>query len=199
MQLISPHIKFEKLADLAEGRAAASERDTLAAHISTCKRCSERLSRLQSTIEIMREDTAEDAPSYVLAKASELLRTRIKPAPSVFKQVLASLKFDSLHASPAFAVRSGATSERQLLFSASGNDLHLQIKRAEEQWIISGQVLGPCAGGNVELQGSTVTAKALLSDLCEFTLEPVPEGTYVLTVQLPDAQLKVPELQVGLS
>jgi hypothetical protein len=197
MNLISPHLKFDRLADLAEGRLALPEQDRLLAHTSACRRCSEMLSQLQSAVEMMRADTMENAPSYAFEKAAELIRARIKPAASIFKHVLASLKFDSLQASPVFAVRSGANAERQLLFSAGDNDVHLQIKRADEHWIISGQVLGPCAGGQVELQGA-VTAKALLNDLCEFTLDSVPEGTYILTFQLSDAQLKVPELKLGL-
>ena len=198
MNLISPHVKLDKLADMAEGRLAPSEQDALVAHTSTCHRCSEKLSQFRLAIEMMGSDTLEDAPSYALEMANRLIRTRIKPDASVVKQVIVSLKFDSLQASPAFAVRSGANSERQLLFSAGGNDLHLQIRQAEERWVISGQVLGPCGGGMVELQGKIVTAKTSLSEVCEFTLDSVPKGTYVLTIQMSDARLKVPELKLGL-
>jgi len=197
MNLISPHIKFDKLIDLAEARLSIPERDSLVAHINKCSHCSDKLSHLRRTIEMMRADTMEDAPAYAIQRASELLRSRIKPAASVLKQVLASLSFDSLRETPAFAVRSAGVSERQLIFSAGENDLHLQIKHAEEQWVVSGQVLGPCSGGEVELQGEMATAKTLLNDLCEFTLNSVPDGTYVLSFHLPDAQLKIPELKLG--
>src|ERR1051325_11209729 len=173
MNSIFPHIKFEKLADLAEGRFEARERDRLVAHVSACRRCSERLDHLRRTIEMMRADTSEDAPSHAVERASHLIRTRARPASSFFKQVVASLKFDSLDASQAFGLRAGAASARQLLFSAGGNDIHLQIRPAEEQWVVCGQVLGPCNGGQVELQGTHVTAKASLSDMCEFTLDSV--------------------------
>jgi anti-sigma factor RsiW len=197
MNLISPHIKFYKLTDLAEDHLQMPERDTLLAHISTCRRCSEKLRQIKRTIEMMRADTMEDAPSYAIRRASELVGTRPKPTTSVLKQVLALLSFDSLQAAPAFAVRSAAPSERQLIFSAGENDLHLQIRQAEEQWVISGQVLGPCSGGEVELRGEMATVKTFLNDLCEFTLEPTPDGTYVLSFQLSGAQLKIPELKLG--
>ena len=197
MKLISPHVKFDKLTDLAEGRLSIRERDSLAAHISNCSHCSDKLSQLRSTIEMMRADATEDAPRYAIERASKLLRPRIKSSASVLKQVLASLSFDSLHDTPAFAVRSAGGSERQLIFSAGENDLHLQIRHAEEHWVVSGQVLGPCAGGEVELKGKRATAKSLLNDLCEFTLDSVPDGTYVLSFHLPDAQLKIPELKLG--
>ena len=197
MSFFSPHIEIEQLADLVEGRLAADYQQTLAAHIALCRPCSEELSRVERIIAEMRDDSMEDAPAYALEKARRLLRTSIEPAPSVIKQVLATLKFDSLGSAPAFAVRSGAASDRQLMFSAGDTDIHLQIKQAEEQWVISGQVLGSCSGGEVELAGVEGMANTSLSELCEFTLDPVREGTYVLTLRTADAELKVPDLKLG--
>jgi hypothetical protein len=194
MNLFSPHPEFDKLADLAEGRLADSE--TLA-HLAQCPQCSEKLGHLERTIEMMRTDIMEDAPAYAFERAKNLFRARIKPAGSFLKQVLASLKFDSLQEPPAFAIRSAATSERQLLFSAGENDLQLQINQSGGQYVVSGQVLGPCAGGQIELQGIKVTVKTTLSDLCEFTLDSVPEGIYLLTLRLPEAELKIPDLNLG--
>ena len=194
MNLTSPHLEFDKLADMAEGRLADSK--TLA-HLAECRECSKKLSHLERTIEMMRTDRMEDAPAYAFERAKNMLRARIKPADSFLKQVFATLKFDSLLEAPAFAIRSAATSERQLLFSAGENDLQLQIIQTGGRYVVSGQVLGPCAGGQVELQGMRVTVNATLSDLCEFTLASVPEGTYLLTLRLPDAELKIPDLNLG--
>jgi len=198
MNLIFPHFEFDKLADLAEGRLAAQDQQALLAHLSRCRPCSEKLSQLERTIEMMRSDAMEDAPDYAFDRARRLIHARVKPSTSVLKQVLATLTFDSLQMAPDFGLRSGAVSERQLLFSAGENDLHLQIKQAEEQWIVCGQVLGPCAGGEVEIEGASATVHASLSELCEFTLDQIPEGTYVLTLRSPDAELKVPDLKLGL-
>jgi hypothetical protein len=197
MKLTSPHLEFDKLADMAEGRLADSERQQVLAHLAQCPPCSEKLTHLESTIEMMRADKMEDVPDYAFNRVKDMFRARIKPADSTLRQLLATLKFDSLHEAPAFAVRSGATSERQLLFSAGENDLHIQIKQTGEQSVVSGQVLGPCAGGQVELQGIKITVKTALSELCEFILDSVPEGTYLLTLRLPDAELKIPDLNLG--
>lgn len=197
MNFISPHPEFDKLADLAEGRLADSERQQTLAHLAGCRSCSEKLGHLERTVEIMRSDAMEDAPAYAFESVKAMFRARVKPADSIFKQVLATLQFDSLLETPAFAVRSAAASERQLLFNAGERDLHLQIKQTGDRYLISGQVLGPCAGSQVELQGINITIKAVLSDLCEFTLDSVPEGTYVLILRLPDAELRIPDLSLG--
>jgi len=194
MNLFSPHPEFDKLADLAEGRLADSE--TLA-HLRECTQCSGKLSHLERTIEMMRTDKMEDAPAYAFERAKNLFRARTKPADSFLKQVVASLRFDSLQDSAVFATRSAATSERQLLFSAGENDLQLQINQTGGRYVVSGQMLGPCAGGQIELQGINITVKTALSDLCEFTLDSVPEGTYLLTLRLPEAELKIPDLILG--
>lgn len=197
MNFISPHLEFDKLADLAEGRLADSERQQTLAHLARCSSCSEKSAHLERTVEMMRSDATEDVPAYAFEKVKDMFRARVKPADSIFKQVLATLKFDSLLETPAFAIRSAATSERQLLFNAGERELHLQIKQTGDRRVVSGQVLGPCTGGQVELQGINITVKAVLSDLCEFTLDSVPEGTYALILRLPDAELRIPDLNLG--
>jgi hypothetical protein len=197
MNLTSHHLEFDKLADLAEGRMPDSERQQTLAHLARCPQCSEKLTHLERAIEMMRTDKMEDAPDYAFEGAKSMFRARAKPADSLLKQVLATLKFDSLREAPAFAVRSAASSERQLLFSAGENDLQLQIKQTGKRCAVSGQLLGPCAGGHVELRGMKITVKAALSDLCEFILDPVPEGTYLLILRLPDSELRIPDLNLG--
>jgi anti-sigma factor RsiW len=198
MNLIFPHLEFDKLADLAEGRLSARDQKAALAHLSRCRHCSEKLAGLERAIEMMRADAMEDAPAYAFERARKLILARVKPPASAFKQVLATLTFDSLQMAPDFGLRAGAAAERQLLFTAGENDLHLQIKQAEERWVVCGQVLGPCSGGEVEIEGASATAHASLSDLCEFTLDSIPAGTYVLTLRLSDAELKVPDLKLGL-
>jgi hypothetical protein len=197
MNIFSPHIEFDKLADLAEERSAPEERRQLLNHLKECRRCSEKLRNLKGAIETMRADKMEDAPAHAFESVRGMLRAHIKPAPSAFKQTIAALKFDSLNSAPAFAMRSAAVSERQLLFSAGQTDIHLQIRQQDEQWIISGQALGDCSGGEAELAGASFTTKAPLSELCEFTLDPAPQGTYVLTLRLSGGELKVTDLKLG--
>jgi len=118
---------------------------------------------------------------------------------SLIKRLLAALTFDSSQMTPALGVRAGAAAGRQLLFSAGDSELHLQIAPAGEQWQITGQVLGPCAGGSVELRGANETLNAALNELCEFTLAPLAAGVYALALRLGDVELEIPELEIGRS
>jgi hypothetical protein len=51
--------------------------------------------------------------------------------------------------------------------------------------------------GQVELQGPTFQVQAALNELCEFTLPPVPPGTYTLSLRTPDAEIEIMGLDVG--
>jgi hypothetical protein len=192
------HLSFHTIADLAEGRLAGGEQSAAQTHISGCPRCNAQLTRLTETINLMRTDEAQDAPRDVLAAALGLFRSRAAaPQPSLVRRVLAALSFDSMQLTPAYGVRSGQATARQMLFSAGENDIDLRLTPSGETWIVSGQVLGECAGGSVELAGTDAKATAELNELCEFNLTAVPSGTYTLRLLLSDVEVEVPQLQLG--
>lgn len=194
---ISRHIPFAKLADLAENRLAADENRALLSHVSACSRCTGQLNELQQLVNLMRTDTAEDAPRDVKANALALFHSRAASAkPSVVRRVLAALNFDSAQSMPAYGLRSGQPQARQFLYSAGENDLDLRVKPSGESWIVSGQVLGQCTGGQVSLKGEAGVAAAEMNNLCEFTLPPVPAGRYTLQLRLTDVEVEVPDLDL---
>lgn len=191
------HIPFATLADLVESRLSADENRETLKHVSACSRCTEQLNELRQLVSLMRTDTAEDAPRDVKAHAVALFRARAASAkPSVVRRVLAALNFDSAQSSPAYGLRSGQPQSRQFLYSAGENDLDLRVRPNGEAWVVSGQVLGQCAGGEVELKGEAGTAAVRMNDLCEFTLPPVPTGRYTLQLRLNDVEIEVPELDL---
>jgi anti-sigma factor RsiW len=198
-----PHIEFATLADFVEDRLDASARADVQAHLSACADCAGQAAQLGEVTGLMRGDAMEDAPRYARIAATNLFRARRQtakqPVESSLRRVLAALKFDSLGMTPAFGIRSASATERQLLFTAYDNELHLQIAPAAERWQITGQVLGPCAGGAVELRGADETLSVTLNELCEFTLAPVVAGTYALRLRLGDVEMEIPELLVGES
>ena len=200
MNLTFQHLPFEKLADMAENRLLATERAAAQAHVSACSRCSTQLARIEQTINLMRSDEAEDAPRPALASVLNMFRARTAAAasePSLVQRVLAALSFDSLQASPAYGVRSGQATARQMLFSAGANDIDLRVQPSGEAWVVSGQVLGECAGGSIRLEGTAAEAVAELNELCEFTLPAVPSGSYTLRLRLDEVEVEVPELRLG--
>ena len=198
MKITSRHISFEKLTELAEGRLSDEESTVSVSHLTTCSRCAARFNNLERLINLMRSDRAEDAPRDVRAGAVALFSARASSAKTgVVHRVLASLSFDSMQLTPAYGVRSGQSPTRQILYSAVDNDLELRVTPSGDAWIISGQVLGSeCEGVQVRLQGETDEAAVPLNDLCEFTLPPVPSGSYTLRVRFKDMEVEVPDLEL---
>ncbi|HEX8492037.1 MAG TPA: hypothetical protein VF658_04290 [Pyrinomonadaceae bacterium] len=194
---ITRHLPFKTLADMAENRLSADERASLLGHVSACSHCSGQLDKLTQLVQLMRTDTAEDAPRDVKANAVALFHSRAASAkPSVVRRVLAALNFDSAQSMPAYGLRSGQSQARQFLYSAGENDVDLRVKPSGESWIVSGQVLGQCTGGQVSLKGDAGMTSASMNDLCEFTLPPVPSGRYTLQLRLTDVEVEVPDLDL---
>jgi anti-sigma factor RsiW len=201
MNLFFPHIPYSRLADLVEGRLPPDERAHLEEHIATCARCSGEVAHLERLIGLMRTDTSEDAPPAVIARAERLFHSRTvssSDSSNLRHHVLAVRRFDSLGLAPAFGVRSGEPSARQLLFSARAHDIDLRIEPAGQAWTVSGQVLGEsAAGGQAELQGATSTTQVALNEQSEFTLPPVSAGHYRLVLRLANVDVEVDELKIG--
>jgi hypothetical protein len=197
MKITSKHIPFVKLADLAEGRASADEQN--AAHLSACSACAGELQRLGQVMELMRTDKSIDAPRDVFASALNIFRSAEPSGErSLLRRIVAALTFDSSsNMTPAFGVRSGQSAARQLLFSAGDSDIDLRISSEDDQWIVTGQLLGSeCGGGRVELAGENGSAEADLNDVCEFTLPPVAAGSYTLRLRISESEIEIPQLEL---
>ncbi|HEY0079434.1 MAG TPA: hypothetical protein VGB73_12545 [Pyrinomonadaceae bacterium] len=198
MKLTPQHLSFARLADLAEGRLSADEQRATGAHLSECERCSAQLARLEQTIALMRGDASEAAPRDALAQVVGLFRERADARrPSALRRLLAVLSFDSAQLAPAYGVRSAqAGAARQMLYSAGEDDLDLRVSHEDDGWVVSGQWLGENVEGRVELSGAERTESAALDEQSEFTLPPVPEGTYTLRLRLKDAEVEVEGLEL---
>ena len=201
MRLTPKHISFAQLADLVEGRLSADEARDDRAHLNTCARCTEQASQLGRITQLMRADASEDAPRDAIFNAVRMFRARParEAAPGLLRRLVAALTFDSNALVPAFGVRSGqSATARQLLFNAGDFDVDLRLAASGEGWTVSGQVLGPCVGGEVELgeAGQAATSSAALNDLCEFTLPPVPEGSYALRLRLNETEIEIQDLSL---
>jgi anti-sigma factor RsiW len=198
VNLAAKHLQFEKLADLVEGRINDAERAAAQAHLSVCSSCSTQFARVAETVNLMRTDEAEDAPRDVLASVVNMFRSRaVEAGPSLVRRVLAALSFDSMQPGLAYGVRSGQAAARQMLYSAGENDLDLRVQPIGDAWVVSGQVLGECAGGRVELKGTDAEVSGELNELCEFTLPGVAPGSYTLRLSMKDVEVEIPELQLG--
>jgi len=197
MNIFSPHIPFDELAELAEGRSKTSPEAL--AHLKLCSECSSQLQSIGQTIGLMRADTTEDAPAEMVQYAKGIFRSKVvKHGPSMLKLIVAALTFDSLTNAPAFGLRSQATAGRQLIYSTETADIDVHVSPESDQWQIAGQVLGAeCPGGDVKLEGESFSAAAQLSDLCEFSFGAVPAGAYKLSIHLTDVLIETPRLELG--
>ena len=190
----STHIPIETRANLADGRATADAQAAAMAHVSTCSTCHDTLHALQQLILRMRSDSTTDAPRDVLTSAINIF-SREKRSP--LRRIVALLTFDSRTAGPAFGLRSLPGASRQLLYSAEDTDLDLRITMQNDECILAGQVIGAgCAEGYVEISGVTGRSEATLNDVCEFTLPPVPAGSYSMILRMHDREIEIPELEL---
>jgi hypothetical protein len=194
--MVLQHIPFATLADLAESRIPTQNRPDILAHLSLCPRCDEQLTQLQRIIELMRTHEFVEVPQRLDEFALRLFRARFAPAPSIMQRVRAALSFDSFQMSPAFGLRAGHTTARQLIFSTDEHDLDLCIAPSGECFLLSGQVLGPADAGAVELRGDRSTLRVDLNDSLEFSMPAAPAGRYELIIYLRGTEIVVSDLQL---
>jgi anti-sigma factor RsiW len=198
VNIFSSHLSFERLVDLVEGRLSPAEQDQALDHLAACARCAAEKTWLEQVIGLMRSDTSEDAPPAVITRARRLFQSRTAPTPTERRRISALLQFDSLQRPLALGVRSGQPAARQLLLKAENFDLDVRITPIRAAWQVSGQILGLETSGQVELQSETTTVRAELNNLGEFTLPPVPAGSYNFLLRLADLDVDLPTLYIGI-
>ena len=197
MNIFSPHISFTELADIADEQSQPAAETLL--HLSTCSHCAKELQTLRQAIGLMRIDNVDNAPASLIKSAKAMFRNRgANREPSRLARVLAALTFDSLTAKPAFGLRSGASTGRQLVYSTGMADIDLRVSPQSGEWEIAGQILGSSESrGNVRLVSDTFSASADLNELAEFGFQSVPSGIYTMLVHLPELEIEIPPLQLG--
>jgi hypothetical protein len=196
---IAGHIPFAWLVDLVDDRLGAEEQERIHDHISTCGRCAADHAWIQQVIGLMRTDDSIDPPAHVIARAVDLFHTQNAPEPVTLRQLLrAALRFDSARMPLAPALRSRVPLERQLLFTTEGFNLDLRIRPQGPMWSISGQAFGTSGGEQIELNGPTGRTQGKLNNLSEFSLPPIPAGSYNLTLRLQHIDVEIAGLEIGV-
>ncbi|MDP9382871.1 MAG: hypothetical protein M3Q29_22585 [Chloroflexota bacterium] len=195
----SIHVPFEQLADLVEGRLSPEARMLAQSHVSGCAACGAEARWLEHTITLMREDSSEDAPAYVVARATRMFRPRVAAErPSIVRRLVAALRFDSAQQPLAFGVRFVLPPPRQRLYRVDDYDVDIRIAPEGSGHVVSGQVLGPINGGSVYLWDAMDTVQTELNALEEFVLPAVSPGCYTLRIDCGEVSVQIPDLDVGL-
>jgi hypothetical protein len=173
MNMTTEHIPIDQLVELATNRMTREDSLRTRVHLANCPQCTSSFTSI---------NTGTSSSSEIERNAAT--------------HVVAVLSFDSRQLSPAFGVRSGRSVARQLLFSIGENDLDLRVTPDDGEWVVSGQVLGQCNGGQVELRGHDITEHTSMNELCEFYLPRVPPGSYSLRVYISQLEIEVPEFEL---
>jgi hypothetical protein len=84
-----------------------------------------------------------------------------------------------------------------MLFVAGAYGVDLGIAPSAHAWAVSGQVLGPRTGGQIELRGPAAAVQAELNALNRFRLPPIPPGRYLLSLRLDTTDVEIADLEVG--
>jgi hypothetical protein len=197
MNIFSPHISFTELANIADEQSQPAA-ETLV-HLATCSHCAKELQTLRQAIGLMRIDNIENAPASLIKSAKDMFRNRsANREPSRLARVLAALTFDSFTAKPAFGLRSGTGSGRQLVYSTEMADIDLHVSPQSAEWELAGQILGSSESrGKVNLVSDAFSASADLNELAEFGFQSVPSGIYTMFVHLSNLEIEIPPFKLG--
>lgn len=191
---------YDLLVDLAEGRVPLAEAASIRARIATDARAQAELEAIEQLIALMRSDDSIDAPAHVLARAFRLVRREEAPsAAGLLRRIAAALRSDSWQAPLAAGLRTDQPTTRDLVYTAEDRDLDLQIAPSGNLWQLRGQVLGPDDPGSITLSSGQILVSVELSDLGEFTLPPLPPGSYELVLRQGDREIVIAELELGPS
>lgn len=139
----------------------------------------------------------EAPPEHVLQRAFAVWRPRAA-APSLLRQLLATLSFDSGWVpQPALGTRGAGARQRQMLFTVEGLDLDLRITpQPDGGYVLGGQVLGPETRVSLTLASAAGSQSCTPDALGEFRFQAVPGGECRLRLQHGDAEVELPPIDL---
>lgn len=188
---------LDELADLREGRLSLDKAAAVQAQLRINPQATAAMQWLERTWGHARTDDSIDPPQQVVQQVLRMFDWRaVSPKPNLLQRLVAVLQFDSVQTPLAYGVRSGLPASRQMLYNAPPYDVDLRIAPTNGNWRLAGQVLGPCMGGQVALQGVS-SVDTTLNELCEFTIPAVPAGLYSLVLRLDDIEVAIDTLPIG--
>jgi hypothetical protein len=199
-------IALETLLDYQEGRLDAAATAQMQTHISGCAACTAQLAAFGRLLPSMREAHQYHAPESALERARALYRERFQAAaaPSLSERIalVAQLLFDGRQSVALAGARGEAGESFHLVYGAEGVDLDLwQERETGGAWATFGQALRADGEAmtpeSVSLQGADGVTRAATLEGSDFHLDAVPPGRYRLEIELPGAQVVVPELSIG--
>jgi len=184
------HLSPEVAVDLIEKHAGEPETAFWHAHIEICGDCKGELEKWTAFHKLLKREHLESAPDLSLRNALGIFQQPVVEKAS-FREVLASLVFDSFTQPALAGARGAAASARQMVLRAEGYDIHLKLWGNPPARRMAGQVLARGEGAFVHgarlhllLDGERIGSTAV-DKFGEFEFEEVPEGFLSLQIDLP--------------
>jgi hypothetical protein len=162
-------------------------------------RSSKMSGNIEKIISLMERDDSVDAPSDSIKWAKDIFRSRVAAkSPGIVRRLIAILAAEILPDSPVFGERSAsASSERQLLYTASDIGIDLRIAKAGKRYKIRGQLVSSeLPGLAAEFAGEGVKHVSGLDDIGGFAFDGVGSGEYSLTIGNGEIEITVPSIKI---
>lgn len=199
---------FEKMIDYLDGRLAATEasviHDHLAVGCASCNSVSEWYRRVKA---IAARDDSVEPPGWVLNRAFKaFMAHRDSYASGVPGQMSAVLVFDSLYRTELAGIRSTGAADRQLLYSAGGYSIDLQMAQAGVSSVnLMGQILKEgeqsfesVVGLPLQLvKGGAAAASSITDAVGEFRIDGIICGEYDLYFEGRGRRIVIPGVPVS--
>jgi hypothetical protein len=190
------HPSFASLLDYVEGSLPPEARAAIDEHLAgPCSQCSVELSRIRAALGALANDDTVAPPEETLRRAVAAFRARPAAPPRV--RIAAILVFDNYRQSSLAAVRGPAARARQLLFTAEGLDIDLQITFAEGGATLVGQILGQGQPSIVRLHRAGEVLDDVGADAFgRFAFRPIPQGKYDLVIEFDSREVAIEGLEI---
>ncbi len=199
---------FEKMLDYLDGRLAATEASKITEHLASgCASCGSVGDWYRRVKTIATRDDSVEPPGWVLKRAFKaFMAHRDSYASAVPDQMAAILVFDSLYRPEIAGVRSTDMAERQLLYSAGGYSIDLQIAHAGVSSVnLMGQILKDGEQGfdsvvGLPLQlvkGGAAAASTITDAVGEFRIDGIILGDYDLYFERRGRRIVIPGVPVS--
>jgi len=199
---------FEKMIDFLDGRLAATEGSMIERHLTAgCASCESVGHWYRRIKAIAASDQTVEPPGWVLKRAIKaFMAHREFYSSEVPAQMVAILVFDSLSRPEIAGVRSTDAADRQLLYSAGGYSVDLQMAQAGAATVnVIGQILREGEQGfdsvfglPLQLVKSGAPAASTITDsVGEFRINGISQGEYDLYFEGRGRRILIPGIPVS--
>lgn len=196
-------VPFEMLLNVYEGRGDRASLDVLRDHLATgCSSCQQSWRWLQRVLAASKEMDSVPIPEWPTALATARFRERY--AIPARPKLLARLSFDSHLQSLSALARGDQELSRHLIYSTDDYDVELwQEMISRQACYLIGQVLPKQGGAAMHLQSVSITdvqdnILSVTPKEVEFHLPFVSAGLYQMRIALPEAEICLSDVMIGV-